>query len=618
MRDFGDALGDRVLLGDGALGTYFFDQGIALGENTDLLNLSDPELVLAAHEEYVRAGSEVIETNTFGANPFKLGIKEHEASVVKEVNAAGARLARKAAGDSVYVGGSVGPSGLFPLKEEDCWDAGAVQEGFSIQIEALLDGGVDFLVLETFSCLEELMLAIRAARALSSGVFLFAQMVFPSKGLSAEGFDAALCAEEARRAGANGFGSNCGRGVRSMIEAFSKLSRLKGSMPLSAFPNAGLPESVGGRMVYPAQPAYMARGLAEMIKLGARLVGGCCGTTPHHISEFKKLLRLRPPRRSRIEVTPGGGEPAPRGEAAGRGALLDGLVKERIPVFVELDPPMHLDVDGVVEGAVALRRAGADAITIAENPLAILRCDNLALAAKIRERCDAPVVLHMTGRDRNVLALQGRVMAAHLFGIEGILAITGDPAAASDQPGVSGVFDLDSIGLVKTVSGFNRGVNLAGRPVQGRTKFSIGVAFSYRPANPGLQVKRLERKVDAGAHFVMTQPLFSAGHIEAVMELTSHLDVTLFPGIFPLISARNAEFLHNEVPGISVPKELRDRLWMYDAVEDQRKAAREFTWELVERVCPHVDGLYLISPLNKWDVALDLVSRVRASGLDRR
>ncbi len=607
-RPFLTALNQQVLLGDGALGTYFYDKGIELGKDIELLNLSDPDLVFSLHQDYVRAGSDLIETNTFGANRFKLQGRGEAA----EVNLAGARIACRAAGEQVYVAGSVGPTGQFPLKTSEVSESDVI-EAFKEQMQALYHGGVDLFILETFTYLEELILAIQAAKEVTGDLPIVAQMVFPSQGRTATGLDALTCGEAALEAGASVFGSNCGRGVKAMLSAMKRLSPLKDRMPLSAFPNAGLPEVVGDRTIYSAQPAYMARGLAEMIKLGARLVGGCCGTTPAHIHEFKKVLHLK-----KATIRVGAKAAAPEATAEGPdlmersgGGLLEGLDSGRLPILVELDPPSHLDVEGVLKGAEELKAAGVDAITLAENPLAVLRADNLSLAHLIRERTGIQTVLHLTCRDRNVLGLQAQIMAAHLLGIQAILAITGDPANASDQPGVSGVFDIDSIGLVRMISLYNQGLNLAGRPMREQTNFSIGVAFCYRPSNPALQVRRLEKKAAAGAHFVMTQPIFDAGQVEGMLEQTRALNLTIFPGIFPLISARNAEFLHNEVPGISVPEKIRQELWRYEKVEDQRRAALDITKELVMEISSFVDGLYIISPLNKWEVSKELVELVR-------
>ncbi len=611
---FLELIQEKVLLGDGALGTYIYDKGVDRKQNTDFLNLTDPHLIFTIHEEYVRAGSDVIETNTFGANAIKLkkvGLDEH----TREINLAATAIAKKAAGNRVYVAGSVGPSGKFIDDESPEDKINQIKEAFQEQISALLDGGVDLIMLDTFTQLSEVLLAIRVIRNISSDIPIDAHMVFPSKGRTASGIQAKIFGIEALKAGADIIGSNCGRGVTAMLSAIKDLSSMKEKAPLSAYPNAGLPEIIGGRTVYSAQPAYMAQALADMIKLGAKLVGGCCGTTPIHIHEFKQRLHIK---KTRLLIEASDTSESETGDSSeqlvhDKGALLEDITNRgHLPILVELDPPSHLDISNVMEGASSLTKAGVDAITLAEHPLAILRADNLSIAHNIREKTGVHTIIHLTGRDRNILALQAQIMGAHFLNINGILAVTGDPASSSDQPGVSGVFDVDSYGLIKMISMYNKGLNFAGRPMKQRTNISIGAAYSYLPSRPEMQLRRLERKVSMGAHFVMTQPIFDANEVKDMYELTRHLDVTIFPGIFPLISARNAEFLHNEVPGINVPEWIRKKLWKFEKVEDQRKAAMDITKELISKILSWVDGLYIISPLNKWQISKELVEMVRS------
>jgi homocysteine S-methyltransferase len=615
MKDnFAEYLNEKVMLGDGAFGTYLFEKGVDLAKNTDLLNISDPELVYSIHEEYIRAGSELIETNTFGANRFKM-LRVGREHRVREINLRGAELACRAAGNEIFVAGSIGPTGVkFPLESDEA-EFGTVQKAFAEQMTALLEGGVNLFIIETFTYLDELLLAIETAKRIAPEIPIVAQMVYPFRGRTAVGLDALACGRAAVAAGATVVGTNCGRGVKAMLSAVERLSPLKDEAFLSAFPNAGLPEVVEHRMVYSTPPAYMAEKVAEMIRLGVRLIGGCCGTTPDHIREFRKHLRLKRHKAVSVVTAVEKSPDLPEGgkDSIGRGGMIEGLRPGRIPVLVEVDPPRHLDIEEILTGARALAEAGADAITLAEHPLAVLRADNLSLAHRIREKTGIQTVLHLTCRDRNALGLQAQIMGAHVLGLEAILAVTGDPATSTDQPGVSGVFDVRSFGLVQMISQFNRGLNMAGASMKKRTNFSIGVAFSYRPANPDLQISRLERKADLGAHFVMTQPIFDRDVVESMMEQTQHLNLLIFTGIFPLISARNADFLHNEIPGISIPMEVREILWKYEKVEDQRKVALDLTRKLIADITPFADGLYLISPLNKWDVPLTLVKEVRAS-----
>lgn len=616
--DFKEALKKNVILGDGALGSYLYEKGVELGRNLDLLNLRNPDLVFSAHEEYIRAGSQLIETNTFGANRFKLqeaGVSEQ----VSAINRAGVEIARKAAGHQVFVAGSVGPTGIrFPLELDDI-DADELREAFSEQLRGLVDGGVDLFIFETFSQLDEILLAIKTARMFAPELPVVAQMVFPTKAKTQEGIDALMCAEKMLEAGATLVGANCGRGIDSMVNAIKNMSELdQEDLKLSAFPNAGLPEIVDHRMLYPAQPSYMATRAAEMIKLGVRLIGGCCGTTPAHIHEFRQTLNIKPMRRIRPSITQVARShvtTAEKEESTKRtGGFLTGLRADRLPILVELDPPTHLEVDQVLAGATELAASGTDAITLGENPLAILRTGNLGLAKRIREETGLQTIIHQTGRDLNGLGLQSRMMEAHLLGIEGVLAVTGDSASSTDQPGVSGVFDFDSMALIRMLNRLNNGRSMAGQDLRSRTNFSIGAAFSFRPDNPDMQIRRLEKKASLGARFAMTQPLFSSDAVEQMIEKTSHLDMLIFPGVFPLISARNAEFLHNEVPGIVVPKEIRKKISSYEQIADQRLAAAEITYQLVEDISSYIDGLYLISPLNKWKVALEFVRQVREAG----
>jgi len=616
--DFIKTLEERVILADGALGSYLYEKGVELGHNLDLLNLRNAELVFTAHEEYIRAGSQLIETNTFGANRFKLR-DAGGGEQVTEINRAGAEIARKAAGHQVFVAGSVGPTGVkFPLDIGEISEE-ELREGLREQLEGLAEGGVDLFILETFSQLEEIRIAIETARKVAPELPVVAQMVFPTKGMTQEGIDARTCAEKMLAAGAAVVGTNCGRGIDAMVTAVKAMSEIgREDLKLSAFPNAGLPEMVGHRMIYPAQPAYMAARAADMLKLGVRLIGGCCGTTPAHIHEFRKTLNIKPMRQRRtgkgptVEIPSAADQPIQADKTPG--GFLAGLKDERLPILVELDPPTHLEISHVLAGAKELAEHGVDAVTLGENPLAILRTGNLGIARRIREEAGIQTIIHQTGRDLNALGLQSRMMEAHILGIEAVLAVTGDSASATDQPGVSGIFDLDSFGLIRMLNMLNQGQNLAGQNIRAKTNFSIGAAFSFRPKNPDLQITRLEKKADLGARFAMTQPLFSKESVEQMMEKVSHIDMLIFPGIFPLISARNAEFLHHEVPGITVPAEIRSRLGSYDKVEDQRKAALDITRQLVMDITSFIDGLYLISPLNKWEVALKIVDQVRQAG----
>ncbi|MFW5906105.1 MAG: bifunctional homocysteine S-methyltransferase/methylenetetrahydrofolate reductase [Desulfobia sp.] len=612
--DFKEYIQENVVLGDGAIGSYLYEKGVEISRNLDLLNIEDPDIVSAAHEEYIRAGSQLIETNTFGANSFKLQ-DTGAARKVRLINRAGAEIAGKVAGHQVYVAGSVGPTGVsFPLNDDEITEAD-IKEAFREQLEGLGEGGIDILLLETFSNLEEIVLAIETAREIGYTIPVIGQMVYPDGGLTVRGDSALTCGRTILKAGADMVGTNCGRGIDSMITAIKQMAPLaEEGVALSAFPNAGVPEVVGHRMLYPAQPHYMANRAGEMLKLGVRLIGGCCGTAPAHIKEFRAKLKIKP---VRIKVSTAYQEAEPLEsieETETKGGFISALSPDRMPVIVELDPPRHLDIDHILKGARELAGSGVDAISLGDNPLAILRTGNVALASLIKKETGVQTIVHQTGRDTNALGLQSRMMEAHTLGIEAVLAVTGDSAGSTDQPDVSGVFDYKSYGLIRMLSYLNQGRNMAGQSIKRKTNFSIGAAFSFRPKNPDLQIRRLQKKRELGARYVLTQPMFSRELVEQMMERLQDMDMLIFPGIFPLISSRNAEFLHNEVPGISVPEELRKKLSAYEQVEDQRKIALEYTREMVENVSSTVDGFYFISPLNKWDIVLDFVKQVRKAG----
>lgn len=612
--DFISYIQDRVILGDGALGAYLYECGISREKNLDLLNIQSPDTVFNAHEEYILAGSQLIETNTFGANRFNLtdiGFGDK----VRAINRAGAQIAVKAAGRKVYVAGSVGPTGvMFPLIDEEI-TIEEISASFREQFLGLAEGGVDVLIVETFNSLQEMKIALKVAKKCVPHLPVIAQMVFPAGEMTTYGDDVFSCATTMIEGGARIIGTNCGRGVNTTAVAIHAMAPVASAsdVVLSAFPNAGLPETLGNRTIYPAQPDYMAKRAADMIKNGVHLIGGCCGTTPAHIHRFRSVLKIKPVRikgAGRITTE----EPEKLARENKSGKFLSNLKEDRLPLIVELDPPTNLEVKHILNGAEQLAQAGADAISLAENPLAILRAGNLGLASLIKQRTSLNTILHQTGRDLNALGLQARMMEAHLLGIESVLAVSGDSANGTDQPGVSGVFDLRSPGLISMLNGLNNGVNMAGKDLRGCTDFSIGAAFAYREDNPGMQIRRLEKKVDLGARFAMTQPLFSAEAVFDMLEKTAHIDVLIFPGIFPLISLRNAEFLHNEVPGIHVPSTIRKRLAAFHTVADQRKVALEYTAEIIDTISPVIDGLYLISPLNKWEIVLEYVNQVRCSG----
>ena len=599
---FLERIAGEVLSGDGAIGTMLYAKGVALDANFEHLNLVRPELVLELHAEYLAAGARVIETNTFGANYAKLsaiGI----GSKVAEINRQGGVIARRAAkGRDVFVAGSMGPlgRGKGELTQEE------VRDCFRVQAAALAEGGVDLLILETFSELEELEIAVAAAR--ETGLAVVANLAFGEGSRLAGGIEAESAALRLVAAGADLVGANCGAGPLELLSTLKRIAAVT-ELPLAAYPNSGFPEYVDGRYIYRTTPEYFAAMAEEMVAAGAALVGGCCGTTPEHIRVMAKRLQGMKPA-ARVAVS--AGSPPEAHERAGSvgASFLDNWGKEMV-VTVELDPPKGLDCGRILAGSRALKEAGADAINLAENPLARVRMGNLALASLIRREVGIEVIAHVTCRDRNLIGLQSDLMGASLLGVTSILAVTGDPASLGEEAGASSVFDLNSFTLIKLLSDLNRGVNALGNPIGAGTGFTIGAAFNPNTQKMEVQVARLAKKVENGACFAQTQPIYDLARFELMMEQTAHLGIPVLPGVLPLVSGRNAEFLHNEVPGIVIPDEIRARMAGKVGEEGIREGlaiAREF----IEGAIGKVGGFYLIPPFGKYEIAVELVKYIKS------
>ncbi|MCM0081296.1 bifunctional homocysteine S-methyltransferase/methylenetetrahydrofolate reductase [Geomonas sp. Red32] len=596
-----ERLAARVMVGDGAIGTMLYAKGVALEANFEHLNLVRPELVLELHREYLDAGAGVIETNTFGANAVKLSAigLGHK---VAEINRQGARLARQAAGGrDVLVAGSMGPlgRGKGELSGEE------VREAFRLQSAALAEGGVDLLLLETFAEVEELEVAVSAAK--ETGLPVVANLAFGEGGRTAGGGEAETAVARLEAAGADVVGANCGAGPLALLATIKRMAAAT-SLPLAAYPNSGFPEYLDGRYIYRATPEYFASMARELAAAGASLIGGCCGTTPEHIAAMAKSLAgmVPAPRASRVPApaaAPGeerGTEPA--GFLAGWG--------KRMVITVELDPPKGLDCSKVVEGSRALKEAGADAINLAENPLARVRMGTIALASLVRREAGIEVIAHITCRDRNLIGMQSELMGASLLGVTSILAVTGDPVSMGEEAGASSVFDLNSFTLIKLLNDLNRGVNAQGNPIGSGGGFTVGAAFNPNVQKMEVQVGRLVKKVANGATFAQTQPIYDLSVLERMVELTAEVGIPVLPGVLPLVSGRNAEFLHNEVPGIVIPDHIRARMAGKsgdEGVAEGLAIAKEF----IEAALSKVGGFYLIPPFGKYPIAAELVRFIR-------
>lgn len=603
---FLDLIRERVLVCDGAMGTMLYARGHSYRSCFDELCESLPSVVEALHREYIAAGANVIETNTFGANPIRLAEHGLE-NRAREISRAGARLARKVAGDKVFVAGSVGPLNkqLRPIGTLSLADA---REAFRVQITGLLEGEIDLLILETFLSLPEIGEAIAATRELCD-LPIIAQMTFTEEGKTIVGDKPAEVFEALRQAGADVIGVNCSvgpQGVTEVIERFAAIA----DCPLSAQPNAGLPRVIGGRYIYLTSPQYFASYAVRFAELGVGLVGGCCGTTPEHIAAMAKAVSGRKPTRpTRIQVRPVIEEAATRPSLTPHApSFFREQLGKRFMISVEIDPPRSADTEPFIRSAKYLKASGVDLINVADSPLARARMSALAMAHLVRQEAGVEILLHMSCRDRNAMALQSELLGAHALGLRNILAVTGDPPSVGDYPFAKAVFELDSIGLSHLITRLNQGIDLTGRRLAEPTDFLLGVAVN--PTAPDMREEwvRFEKKAEAGACFAFTQPLFDLHTMEEFFKRAEPLGLPIFVGILPLRSAKHAEFLHNEVPDITISDEVRRR--MRDSGDRGAEVGIEIAREFLRVARPLAQGVYLMPPFNKFEMAIGVIEGV--------
>jgi methionine synthase I (cobalamin-dependent)/5,10-methylenetetrahydrofolate reductase len=613
-QEFLSRLREEVVIGDGALGTMISERGIGRDTSYERLNLTHPEFIKDLHAAYLAAGAMVLETNTFGANRTKLAAFK-VADDVGEINRAGVALAREVAGTRAFVAGSVGPLAEPAGRHEtEPPSDDQVRDLFREQVIALADAGADLLVLETFTDLRQLLLALDAARK-HTDLPVVCQMAFHERGHTYAGVHVSTAVEALTKAGADVIGANCGRGVRCVVAAVEAMAG-SSDLLLSAYPNAGLPEYVDGRYLFGAPLPYLTDSAAHMADVGVNLIGGCCGTRPDYIRRISEQLAGRKPaRRVRASIpseVPASEAPLPAQPAPPTGSILDKLdEKPRRPlVVVELDPPRDLRYERVVQRAQQLRDMGVDAITMADNPVATLHMGNTALAQIVQREADIPVIVHLTCRDHNLLGLQSLLLAAHVMGLHHLLALTGDPARVGDQPGATSVYDLNSFGLIELIRKFNNGVNNAGMPLGRRTNFTVGVAFNPNGRNLPGQVIRLKKKFACGAHFAMTQPIYDPERFDQMCRATADLARPILVGSMPLLSERNAEFLHNEVPGIMLTDDVRRRMKGLSGKEG-RRVGLQICCELVDHMIDRADGFYIIPSQVRTEMAVDLVAHLQ-------
>ncbi len=604
---FLERLGKSPVLCDGATGTLLYAKGIFINRCYDELNLSQPDVLSQIHKDYLHAGAEIIETNTFGANLFRLE-RHGLASRVRDINLAGAKLARDAAKSfDAWVAGSVGPLGvrIEPLGKTSFAEA---REAFREQIAALAEGGIDILVMETFGYLEELRQAILAARDAAPQLPVVAHVTIDEDGNCLDGSTPEVFAARLTEWGADVIGCNCSVGPVAMLDAMERV-RAATTQPLAAQPNAGIPRSVEGRNIYLCSPEYMAEYARRFVAAGVSLVGGCCGTTPAHIHEMKAVLRMSGAQ-AKATAAHVSVESKPAVAAAvsmeKRSKLGAKLAAGEFATMVEIVPPKGIDIRKEIDGAKFLKSVGVDAINIPDSPRASARMGNQALSLLMQQQVGIETVLHYTCRDRNVLGIQSDLLGAAALGIRNLICITGDPPKMGNYPDATAVFDVDAIGLVNIVSNLNRGLDLGGNPIGAGTAFVTGVG-----ANPGVpnldeEIRRFEYKVEAGAEYVVTQPVFDLSLLEAFLKRIEQFRIPVLAGIWPLVSARNAEFMKNELR-VSVPDEILKRMSDARTPDAARAEGIAIAREMLAAVRTSVQGVQISAPLGRYASAVDVL-----------
>jgi len=614
MPDFRSALDSgRVILLDGAMGTELYRRGIFINRCYDDLSRTAANLIREIHQEYRKAGADVLETNTFGANRFRLRGYGLEAAV-EEINTAAARLAREVAGDELFVAGSIGPIGLR-LEPYGATSRQEAREAFRDQAAALAEGGADLFILETFSDLEEIRQAVAGCRD-ASELPVIGQMTIQTDRQTTYGDTPEHIARELEELGVDAVGLNCSVGPAIILEAIGQMSRAT-DLPISAVPNAGLPKEVQGRKMYLADPEYMASYARKLVQAGTRIVGGCCGTTPAHIREMANQLRAVDPRTAVVVAEPGpepadvgegeAVEPAPLGERSAWGRKL--AAGERV-TSVEILPPRGADASGMLEACRWLKEAGVDAVNVPDGARAMMRMSVIAASALIEREVGIETVVHYCCRDRNLLGMMSDLVGTQALGLRNILLITGDPPKMGPYPDATAVFDIDAIGLTNLVSRLNHGQDLGGNPLGEPTSFVIGVGVNPGAVELERELERWHWKVEAGAEFGVTQPVFD---VEALVGFLDRIEragtrIPIVAGIWPLVSLRNAEFLNNEVPGIHVPDRHLER--MRRAQEEGKEQARAegcaIAREMLAEVRDLVEGVQVSAPFGKVRYALDV------------
>jgi homocysteine S-methyltransferase len=604
------AVDRRVLLADGATGTLLHDRGIPSSACLDECNLTHPELVLAIHSEYLVAGAEIIETNTFGASKLRLrafGL----ADKTKQINAQGVAIAREATREhhQAFVAGTMGPVGVGLASGGDV-SLKQAHKVFAEQAQALIEAGVDLIIIETFPSLAEAREAVLAIREVADDIPLVAQLTFQRDGRTFTGEEPAEVARELHNSGADVVGVNCVPGPQAALEILEEMAKAT-KVKLAAMPNAGNPRIAEREVSYPITPRVFGEHVSRLAAAGCVIVGGCCGTTPEHTAAMRDglLTNAQPsPDGQAIDVwsTPELSDAEPE-----EATLREKLAAGRFVVSVEIDPPRGLNPRRALQGAAKLKMAGVDCINVGDSPLARVRMSPIAMAVLFQQQLGLETVVHVTTRDRNLLALQADLLGAHVLGIRNVLCLKGDVPTGSGFARAVGVWDVTPVGLLRVLKGLNEGIDFAGNPMAQPTSFVVGAAANPTANSLEAEIKLLKRKLEAGADFIMTQAMYDIDALERFLDKARKFKAPILLGVMPLHSQRHTEFIHNELAGVSVPDAIRAR--MREAGENGLAEGKAIARELIAAARGAVQGIYLIPSFNRYDVAVELVEEIKGA-----
>jgi len=610
-QEFREALAKGVLVADGAMGTMLYEKGVFINRCYDELNLSSPGIVKEVHEAYVKAGAQILETNTFGANRARLA-SYGMADKLAAINKAGVQIAREAAKDAAYVAGALGPLGvrIEPLGPTSFAET---REIFREQVQALVDAGVDLLVFETFYQLNELREALFAAHeVVGDSMAVIAQVTINDDGNMLDGTDTETFAASLNEWPCDVIGLNCSVGPKATLETLEKMMA-QTRKPLSAMPNAGHPAEVEGRKIYLCSPEYMSQYARRFLWAGVKIVGGCCGTTPEHIKQVRSEARsLQPAQRSlavTVDEPKAKTESMPKVEVAKKSALGEKLASGKFVTFVEILPPRGVDPAKEVAGAKLCKEAGIDCINVPDGPRASARLSAQVTCQIFQRDAEIEAVLHFCCRDRNILGIQSELLGAHSTGVRNLICITGDPPRMGNYPSATAVFDVDAIGLCNIVNNLNHGLDIGGTPMGSQTALLLGVGANPGALNIDEEIRRFEWKVQAGAEYAVTQPVFDLRLLEQFLKRIEHVKIPVICGIWPLTSYRNAEFMVNELR-VPVPDEYMNRMQRADTPEKARLEGIEIAREMSKQVQHMVEGIQLSAPFGRYQMAVDVASAI--------